>query len=179
MSKADLASCIVATIFLSFVTIILLILYLTLFKPHHPQISVTSITLPSYSLSNSTLTFTFSQFSSVTNPNRDVFSHYDSSLQLFYAGAQVGFMFIPAGHIDAGRTQHVAATFSVNSFRLSTPPPKMLDRTNAVMAMEMETRMEMAGRVRVLHLFTHHVLVKAECRVAVSVNDGSVLGFRC
>ncbi|KAE9606533.1 putative Late embryogenesis abundant protein, LEA-14 [Lupinus albus] len=178
-SRTNFASCVVATIFLSFIIIILLILYFTLFKPHHPHIAVTSITLPSYSLSNSTLTFTFYQYSSVTNPNRDVFSHFDSSFQLFFAGAQVGFLFIPAGHIDAGRTQHIAATFTVNSFHLSTPPPTILDPTNAVMAMEMETRMEMAGRVRVLHLFTHHVLVKAECRVAVSVTDGSVLGFRC
>lgn len=45
--------------------------------------------------------------------------------------------------------------------------------------MEIESKMEMAGRVRVLHFFSHHVEAKADCRVAVAISDGSVLGFHC
>ncbi|KAK7253088.1 hypothetical protein RIF29_37514 [Crotalaria pallida] len=186
-SRTNLASCVLATIFLIFIIIILLVLYFTLFKPQDPEIAVHSVRLPSFSSSNGTVTFTFSQSASVRNPNRYQFSHFDSSLQVFYSGYPVGFMFIPADSIDAGRTEHMVATFTVHPFPLSPPPQQMVvvdpnggvGRVGPMVAMEMESRLAMAGRVRVLHLFTHRVAVKADCRLAVSVTDGSVLGFRC
>ncbi|CAN0908840.1 hypothetical protein LINGRAHAP2_LOCUS25493 [Linum grandiflorum] len=45
--------------------------------------------------------------------------------------------------------------------------------------MEIESRIRMVGRVRVLNFFTHHVEAKSGCRVAIAVTDGSVLGFHC
>ena len=45
--------------------------------------------------------------------------------------------------------------------------------------MEIESRMELAGRVKVLNVLTHHVVAKSDCRVTVSIVDGSVLGFHC
>ncbi|CAL1386588.1 unnamed protein product [Linum trigynum] len=45
--------------------------------------------------------------------------------------------------------------------------------------MEIESMIRMAGRVRVLHFFTHYVEGKAACQVAISVTDGCVLGFHC
>ncbi|KAK7308930.1 hypothetical protein RJT34_05273 [Clitoria ternatea] len=167
-SRTNLASCFVATIFLIFLLLLLFILYFTLFKPHDPKIAISAVQLPSFSVTNSTVNFTFSQYVSVRNPNRGTFSHYDSSLQLLYYGNQVGFMFVPAAKIDAGRTQYMAATFTVQAFPVASGP-----------TMEIESRIEMAGRVRVLHLFSHHVEAKSQCRVAISVSDGSVLGFRC
>lgn len=110
-------------------------------------------------------------------------------------------MFIPAGKIAAGQTQYMAATFAVQSFPISTavgasavvgPPvtagggggfgggggwPSNGFRVGPTM--QIESRMDMAGRVRVLHFFTHHVNAKSGCRVDISVNDGSVLGFHC
>ncbi|KAK6116999.1 hypothetical protein DH2020_049243 [Rehmannia glutinosa] len=186
--RTNLASCIVATIFLIFLIIIALIIYFTLFKPKNPSLTVNAVQLPAFSAANSTVSFTFSQYVTVTNPNRAVFTHYDSSLQLIYAGRQVGFMFIPAGKIAAGRTQFMAATFSVQSFPVSVPGqpesagPTVTDGISGFRvgpSMEVESRMEMAGRVRVLHFFTHHVETRSECRVSVSVSDGSVLGFHC
>lgn len=101
-------------------------------------------------------------------------------------------MFIPAGKIDAGRTQYMAATFSVQSFPLgatatataaTSQGPTLTDGgVNGFRlgpTMEIESRLEMAGRVRVLHFFSHHVDSKADCRVAIAVGDGSVLGFHC
>ncbi|KAF7828131.1 Late embryogenesis abundant protein [Senna tora] len=152
--RTNLASCIVATIFLIFLIIVVLIVYFTVFKPQDPKISVSAIQLPSFAVSNGSVNFTFSQYSSVRNPNRAVFSHYDSSLQLLYSGTQVGFMFIPAGKIDSGRTIFMAASFSVQSFPLSTPastfgPPLAADGLNGPRigpTLEIESRMEMAGR---------------------------------
>ncbi|KAL3844468.1 hypothetical protein ACJIZ3_001871 [Penstemon smallii] len=183
--RTNLASCIVATIFLIFLIIIASILYFTIFKPKDPKITVNAVTLPSFSVINSSVNFTFSQYVTVTNPNRAVFTHYDSSLQLLHAGNQVGFMFIPAGKIAAGRTQFMAATFSVRSFPLSLsgqPQSVVTDGINGFRvgpSMEVESRIQLAGRVRVLHFFTHHVEAKSDCRVAVAVGDGSVLGFHC
>ncbi|KAG8363071.1 hypothetical protein BUALT_BualtUnG0007500 [Buddleja alternifolia] len=188
--RTNLASCIVATIFLIFIIIITLIVYFTIFKPKNPNITVAAVQLPAFSAANSTVNFTFSQYAAVTNPNRAVFSHYDSSLQLLYAGNQVGFMFIPAGKITAGRTEYMAATFSVQSFPISISSagqpesvgPTVTDGLSGFRvgpSMEVESRLEVGGRVRVLGIFTHHVEARAECRVAISVADGSVLGFHC
>ncbi|XP_028774753.1 uncharacterized protein LOC114731687 [Neltuma alba] len=184
--RTNLASCIVATIFLIFLVMVLLIVYFMVFKPQDPKISVSAIQLPSFSVSNASVNFTFSQYASVRNPNRASFSHYDSSLQLLYAGNQIGFMFIPAGKIEAGRTIFMAASFAVQSFPLSTPSsmgfptmPPGLNGPRIGPTMEIESRMEISGRVRVLHFFSHHVEAKADCRVAVSLSDGSVLGFHC
>ncbi|XP_027341161.1 uncharacterized protein LOC113854401 isoform X1 [Abrus precatorius] len=185
--RTNLASCVVATIFLIFIVIVILIVYYTVFKPQDPKIAVSAVQLPSFSVVNGTVNFTFSQYASVRNPNRAVFSHYDSSLQLIYSGSQVGFMFIPAGEIDAGRTQYMAATFSVQSFPLSAPArlgPTLANGDGVGFnyglrvepTMEIESKLEMAGRVRVLHFFSHHVQAKAGCRVAIAVTDGSVLG---
>ncbi|GLT78086.1 hypothetical protein SLA2020_496320 [Shorea laevis] len=203
--RTNLASCIVATIFLIFIVIIVFIVYFTVFKPKDPKISVNAVQLPSFSIANGTVNFTFSQYATVNNPNRAAFSHYDSTIQLFYSGSQVGFMFIPAGKIQAGQTQYMAATFAVQSFPLApkagagagagagaqevtvTGPIGLPYGFNgfpsngypAGPTMEIESRMHMAGRVRVLHFFTHHVEAKSECRVVIAVSGGSVLGFHC
>ncbi|XP_065858580.1 uncharacterized protein [Euphorbia lathyris] len=198
--RTNLASCIVASIFLIFVIIIILIVFFTVFKPKDPRISVNAVQLPSFSISNNTVNFTFSQYISVKNPNKAVFSHFDSTLQLLYSGSQVGFMFIPAGKIDSGNTQYMAASFSVQSFPLSNSPDAAVNVSpnfaqngfpggnsgnsgnsgfRVGPTMEIESRIQMAGRIRVLHVFTHHIEAKAECRVAIAVSDGSVLGFHC
>ncbi|KAL0016019.1 hypothetical protein SO802_003088 [Lithocarpus litseifolius] len=186
--RTNLASCIVATVFLIFVIIIIFIVYFTVFKPHDPKISVNAVNLPSFSVSynSSTVNFTFSQYVAVENPNKAAFTHYDSTLQLLYSGNRVGFMFIPAGTIDSGRTQYMAATFAVQSFPLVAPqtvssmgPVQGGGGYRVGPTMEIESKMEMAGRVRVLHIFTHHVDAKADCKVVIAVSDGSVLGFHC
>ncbi|KAK4382490.1 hypothetical protein Sango_2865900 [Sesamum angolense] len=186
--RPNFASCIVAAIFLIFLLIIPFALYFTIFKPKDPKLSVNAVQLPAFSIANSTINFTFSQYVTVNNPNRAVFTHYDSSLQLLYAGNQVGFMFIPAGKIGPGKTQYMAATFSVKSFPLSVSgqpqsagptPSDGLGGFRVGPSMEIESRLEMVGRVRVLHIFSHHVEATADCRVAVAVGDGSVLGLHC
>nr|XP_043625115.1 uncharacterized protein LOC122596571 [Erigeron canadensis] len=168
----NLASCIVATIFLIILAIALTITYFLVFKPKPPKISVDSVQFPTFSISNtnSTVNFTFFQFVSVTNPNRDSFTHYDSSLQLAYGNAPVGFIFIPAGKIEGGRTQHMSAKFSVADF----PVPEVGGTT-----MEVETKMKLVGRVRVLKVFTHRVESGVSCGVIIQVRTGSVLGLHC
>ncbi|XP_010676278.2 uncharacterized protein LOC104892140 [Beta vulgaris subsp. vulgaris] len=179
--RTTLASCIVATIFLIFLLIILFIVYFSIFKPKDPSISIVS--------------FTFSFYAAVKNPNRAIFTHFDSSLQLLYAGNQVGFMFIPAGKIAAGKSEFMAATFSVQSFPVSaTAAPVAGGNIPAVAGenipvtdgiervkptMELEMRMEMVGRVRALWVFSHHVETTSDCYVDVTISDGSVLGFHC
>ncbi|KAK0587453.1 hypothetical protein LWI29_023051 [Acer saccharum] len=200
--RTNLASCIVATIFLIFIVIVVLIVFFTVFKPKEPKISVSAVQLPSFSVGNNSVNFTFSQYVTVKNPNKAVFTHYDSTIQLIYSGSQVGFMFIPAGKIDAGQTKYMEATFAVQSFPISSSssaasaavvaPPTLggvygggfgLGGTNngyrVGPTMEIESRMDMAGRIRVLHFFTHQVKAKSGCRVELAVSDGSVLGFRC
>ncbi|CDY08379.1 BnaC09g12170D [Brassica napus] len=197
-NRTNLASCAVATVFLLFLLAVFLIVYFTVFKPKDPKIFVNAVQLPSFAVSNNTANFTFSQYVAIRNPNRAAFSHYDSSIQLLYSGNRVGFMFIPAGKIESGRTQYMAATFTVQSFPISPSSSSSAIATVSAAVvpdspampgygyasrvgptMEIESRMELAGRVKVLNVLTHHVVAKSDCRVTVSIVDGSVLGFHC
>lgn len=45
--------------------------------------------------------------------------------------------------------------------------------------MEIETKMKLVGRVRVLKVFTHRVESEVKCSVDVRVTDGSVLALHC
>ncbi|KAL4586159.1 hypothetical protein LXL04_010791 [Taraxacum kok-saghyz] len=184
--RTNLASCIVATIFLLLVAFGVAIVYFLLFKPKSPKIAVDSVQFPTFSISNGTVNFTFFQFVSVTNPNRDAFTHYDSSLQLAYSNAPVGFIFIPAGKIDGGHTQHMSAKFAVQAFPIPArqPPmtPEAIGGSELGMegpTMEIETRMKLVGRVRVLKIFTHRVDSAVNCGVVIEVRSGSVLGLHC
>ncbi|XP_015059565.1 uncharacterized protein LOC107005477 [Solanum pennellii] len=188
--RTNFASCICATVFLIFLIAGIVVAYFFLFKPKTPKIAVEAVRFPTFSVTNGTVNFTFFQYVSVTNPNRDEFTHYDSSLQLSYSGEPVGLVFIPAGKIDGGRTQHMSAKFDVQSYPL---PAKLkadvsggMIPTTAVNGfeaggptMEVETRMKLVGRVRVLKVFTHRVDSGVKCGVMIQVSSGSVLGVRC
>ncbi|KAF8379711.1 hypothetical protein HHK36_029156 [Tetracentron sinense] len=183
--RTNLASCILATTFLIFICTVILVVFFYVFKPKDPKMAVNAVHLPTFSISNAAVNFTFSQYVSIRNPNRAVFTHYDSCLQLLYSGSQVGFMFIPAGNIDAGRTQYVSAKLSVDPFPFNTRSnwgPTLTGGVNGFPVgptLQIESRMRMAGRVRVLYFFTHHVVARAGCSVAIAVSDGSVLAFHC
>ncbi|KAJ0964913.1 hypothetical protein J5N97_026051 [Dioscorea zingiberensis] len=169
-SKTNLASCFVAAAFLILLISTVAIVFFILFRPRDPTISVSAVQLPGgFSGGNGTVSFTFSQYAAVRNPNRDAFSHYDSTLQLVYGGSQVGFMFIPAGEIGGGRTQYMAASFAVDKLPMAAGGGSV----------EMESKMRMKGRIRVLRFFTHPVETVKGCRVGVESRDGSVIGFRC
>ncbi|WOK97242.1 hypothetical protein Cni_G05950 [Canna indica] len=173
--RTNLASCLLATAFLLLVAAAASVALFVLFRPRDPEIQVSAVQLPGFAAANGTLRFTFNQYATVRNPNRAAFSHYDSTLQLAYAGSPVGVVFIPAGQIAGGRTQQVTASFAVDALPLpATPPPP-----GAAAAIEVDSRMRVKGRVRVLRFFTHHVEATAGCRVAALAADGSVIGFRC
>lgn len=159
--------------------------YFFLFKPKPPLIAVNAVQFPTFSVANGTVDFEFFQFVTVTNPNRDEFSHYDSSLQLVYSGEPVGTVFIPAGRIGGRGRQKMSAKFDLQKYPL--PPPSRAaigggEAVGGVVAggtMEIETRMKLVGRVRVLRVFMHRVESRVKCGVAIEVTRGTVLGVRC
>ncbi|KAG2240358.1 hypothetical protein Bca52824_090848 [Brassica carinata] len=192
----NLASCAVAAIFIVFAIIAAVTVYLTVFRPRDPEISVTNVNVPSFSVANSSVSFSYSQLSSVRNPNRAAFSHYNNRIQLFYYGNRIGFIFVPAGEIEPGQTKKMAADFSVDSFPLASSASRvsagdfqrpgsgfgtglMGEESRAGSTVEIESRLEMAGRVRVLGLFTHQIAAKCNCRIAISTVDGSIVAVRC
>lgn len=196
--RTNLASCVVATLFLLFLAAAAAVVYFLVFKPKPPKIAVDAVQFPTFSVTNGTVNFTFFQYVTVTNPNRDVFTHYDSSLQLVSSGQSVGLVFIPAGRIDGGGAQHMSAKFNVQSYPL---PAAVAAKVSALSSststeiggggvvgvgptsggptMEIETRMKLVGRVRVLKVFTHRVESGVKCGVMIEVSRGSVLGIRC
>lgn len=183
--RTNLASCAVATVFLLAIAAASVAVYFFLFKPKPPLIAVNAVQFPTFSVSNGTVNFEFFQFVTVTNPNRDEFSHYDSSLQLVYSGDPVGTVFIPAGTIGGGARQRMSAKFDLQKYPLPPPARAAIDGDpvggGAVAGgtMEIETLMKLVGRVRVLKVFMHRVESKVKCGVAVEVTRGTVLGVRC
>uniref|UniRef100_A0ACD5TK65 Uncharacterized protein n=1 Tax=Avena sativa TaxID=4498 RepID=A0ACD5TK65_AVESA len=195
-STSAAVSCVVAALFLLLAAAGAATALFLLFRPRAPAIAVTAVQLPYFSSSNGTVTFTFQQLASVRNPNRAPLAHYDSSLRVGYAGSEVGSMYIPAGHIDGGRTQFMAASFSVPAFPFapssssspdiitvaaSGPSPAIaaVERQQAPPVIEVDSLLVMKGRVTVLGVLTHHVEAVKLCRIGVSPMDGRVLGFRC
>lgn len=86
------------------------------------------------------------------------------------------------------------ATFSVQSFPLSNSQISAADfqRSGSVVGtglaevdnragstVEIESKLEMAGRVRVLGLFSHRIAARSNCRIAISTSDGSIVAVRC
>ncbi|KAL8494913.1 hypothetical protein ACS0TY_019177 [Phlomoides rotata] len=183
--RTNLASCAVATVFLLAIAAAAVAVYLFIFKPKPPVIAVNAVQFPTFSVSNGTVDFEFFQFVTVTNPNRDEFSHYDSSLQLVYSGDPVGVVFIPAGTIGGGGRQKMSAKFDLQKYPLPPPAKAAIGGVDAVGdvaqggTMEIETRMKLVGRVRVLKVFMHRVESKVKCGVAIEATRGTVLGLRC
>ncbi|CAA2965356.1 Late embryogenesis abundant, LEA-14 [Olea europaea subsp. europaea] len=194
--STNLASCVAATVFLLSIVAGAVAVYFFLFKPKPPKIAVDAVQFPAFSVTNGTVNFEFFQFVTVTNPNRDEFSHYDSSLQLVYSGEPMGLVFIPAGRIGGGGSQKMSAKFDVQKYPLPTPAKAVVsggdgglgfDNSNSfsnggILAgntMEIETRMKLVGRVRVLKVFTHKVDSGVRCGVIIEVTRGTVLGVHC
>ncbi|XP_013712471.2 uncharacterized protein LOC106416178 [Brassica napus] len=190
----NLASCAVAAVFIVFAIIAAVTVYLTVFRPRDPEISVTNVKVPSFSVANSSVSFSYSQLSSVRNPNRAAFSHYNNRIELFYYGNRIGFIFIPAGEIEPGQTKRMDASFSVDSFPLASSSASRVsaadfqrpgsglvvgEESRAGSTVEIESKLEMSGRVRVLGLFTHRIAAKCNCRIAISTVDGSIVAVRC
>lgn len=88
----------------------------------------------------------------------------------------------------------MAANFSVDSFPLVSSASRISaadfqrsgfgtglvgEESRAGSTVEIESKLEMAGRVRVLGLFTHQIAAKCNCRIAISTVDGSIVAVRC
>ncbi|KZV15081.1 hypothetical protein F511_37483 [Dorcoceras hygrometricum] len=187
--RTNLASCVVATVFLLAITAAAVAVYFFVFKPKQPVIAVNAVQFPTFSISNGTVNFEFFQYLTVKNPNRDEFSHYDSSLQLVYSGQPVGLVFIPAGRIGGGGSQKISAKFDLQKYPLASPTRAAIGESSDGVPvggfaadgtpMEIETRMKLVGKVRVLKVFMHRVISGVKCEVMIEPTRGTVLGVRC
>ncbi|CAM0880565.1 unnamed protein product [Alopecurus aequalis] len=179
---SPLASCLLAAVFLLLAGGGAAAALFLLFRPRPPDIAVSAVRLPSFAAANGTVAFTFEQLATVRNPNRAPLAHFDSSLRVAYAGGEIGAIYIPAGLIDSGSTKHLTASFAVQAFPAATPQPLQIAAQQpaaAAAVMEVDSLLEVKGRVKMLGILTHRVQASKVCRVGVSPMDGRVLGFRC
>lgn len=193
--SSNFASCVVGAIFVVFIVIIMLILFFSLFKAKDPNIIINAVQLPNFHVSSassatglnpsaeeSTVNFTISVYLTVKNPNRGTFNYYDSNLDLNYRGDQIGFMVLPAGRVMAQSSRFMAVTLSVQPFLVATAVGSARNPDTVgvgVGVLPINTKLKMAGRVRVLHFFTHHVQASADCEIRIESDDGSVRSFHC
>ncbi|KAL9245420.1 hypothetical protein vseg_019078 [Gypsophila vaccaria] len=179
------SSCILTTSVVLFFVLTVALTSFMLLRPQHPTISVTSIKLSSFTLRDSTANFTFFQYTALRNPNRFAFSHHSSFFQLISSSSgPLGFTYIPAGDIPARLTRYITATFVVKSFPVASEEAvSAVAESGSVVGpgptMELETRIELVGSVKVMQVFEHHVQKSVKCRISVLANDGSILGYHC
>lgn len=188
--SSNFASCVVGAIFVVFIVIIMLILFFSLFKAKDPNIIINAVQLPNFHVSvssatglnpnaqESTVNFTISVYLTVKNPNRGAFNYYDSNLDLNYRGDQIGFMVLPAGKVMPQSSRFMAVTLSVQPF-LAAAAVGSARNPDTVGFLPINTKLKMAGRVRVLHFFTHHAQASADCEIRIESDDGSVRSFHC
>ncbi|KAK9749521.1 hypothetical protein RND81_02G131700 [Saponaria officinalis] len=184
-ASKTLPSCILTTSFVLFLALTVTITTFILLWPQHPTISVTSIKLSSFTLHDSTANFTFFQYTALRNPNRYAFSHHSSFFQLISSSSgPLGFAYIPAEDIPARLTRYISATFVVKSFLVADEEGvTAVAESGSVVGpgptMELETRVELVGSVKVMQVFERRVQKGVRCRVSVLATDGSLLGYHC
>ncbi|KAJ4799748.1 hypothetical protein LUZ62_050994 [Rhynchospora pubera] len=77
--RSNLASCAATTAFLLLVAVAAIALFI-LFHPHNTTIVLSAVQLPGFASAIGSASFTFAQLAAIRKPNRNMLSHYDSSL---------------------------------------------------------------------------------------------------
>ncbi|XP_021757476.1 uncharacterized protein LOC110722514 [Chenopodium quinoa] len=163
---------------------ILISLYIN-YKPRHLSLSIYNVQIPTFigSYSGSTVSFILSFEGTVSNPTRSDFSYSSSTADVFYAGKQVGSLFIPGRFVAAGLENVMEASINVNPVPLSTVGlgyiPVMYGLKRAPKpTIEVELRMKIVGRKSQSWFFDRHVWT-VNCRIGIVILDGSLLYVSC
>lgn len=162
------------------VVLILLILALTVFKAKRPVPTVNSLSLDHLDFDLDIprlqvhLNITLRVHLSIKNPNKVGFSYTNSSALLKYKADQViGQVPIPAGKIKSDGTTPMNLTLTVMADRLLSDSNVYSDVISGTLPLTTYTRIK--GKVRILKLFTIHLVSYSTCDLTINVRGGGSL----
>ncbi|KAL1556235.1 hypothetical protein AAHA92_11886 [Salvia divinorum] len=162
-------------------SLIILLLAFTVFKPRHPVITVNSIAVSdlnfSFDVARLGVRFNLSLDTNVTarNPNRVGFRYADSSAVLRFRGGDVGEVPIPAGEIGAGETRNLDLTLVLMTDRLIFDSDFYAEAFSGTL--RFETFIRMAGKVRVV--FDIRVVSYTSCDLDIRLATRTVSNQTC
>ncbi|XP_042491641.1 uncharacterized protein LOC122071371 [Macadamia integrifolia] len=179
-SKAFLCLAVIVGLLLLAI-LLLLILSFTVFKPKDPIISINWVSVEGVSVSiapmNSYLNLTLLMDTSVTNPNKVGFKYGDSSAWLYYRGQVVGEVPIAAGDVSSGGTVEMIMPLTLMAEQLLSNPYLYSDVISGTLPLSTYTRID--GKVYILNMFKHHLVVYSSCIVVVNLRNATVIDSEC
>lgn len=135
------------------------------------------VTLPAVSVQ---LNLTFDLVVRVRNPNPVAFRHGPATTSLYYRGAAVAYVEVPAGTMPSRGSALLEMNMTVQADRVVAAAgiagliADVLDGE-----MEFEARNEIPGTVVFLRFIKRHIVARAVCRVVVGVADAKVRRQEC
>ncbi|KAL4368049.1 hypothetical protein GQ457_05G028250 [Hibiscus cannabinus] len=168
---------------LLFITVLIVILIFTVFKPRNPVITIHSVALSNLKfaldlarlrvLFNATLDVDLS----IKNSNKVGFKYADSAAYLNYRGQKIGEAPLPAGKISADGTAPMNLSVTIMADRLISDS-KFFDDVSSG-ELPLNTFAEVSGKVNVLNQIKFHAVSSASCDVLVFLSNATVGDQSC
>ncbi|XP_050382866.1 uncharacterized protein LOC126799662 [Argentina anserina] len=164
--------------------LILVILWLTVFKAKDPKMTVNSVVLRSlqagFDINKATVdvNITIDVDATVKNPNKVGMKYHNSTASLNYRGVMVGEVPIGAGEISAGETMPMGVTLTVMVDRFLGKTSELLPDVAAGL-IPFNTVTKISGKVTILGIFKIHVTSTSSCDFNVYVGSKTVGDQKC
>lgn len=162
--------------------LILLVLFLTVFKVKDPKITLNYVTIrglqgvnPSNPLPNTNLTLIADV--SVKNPNIASFNFKNATTEIYYENVLIGEAQIPEGNAKAKKTFEMKVDIDFMLEKISGVPRLAGDlRTGSLLLI---TKTSIRGRVEIIDIVKKTIGVKMDCSSTVVIADQTVQDQKC
>jgi hypothetical protein len=175
--------CGITTAVILAILIIILVLSFTVFKAKDPVITVTGVSLKSFSFSTDPSLTTFKLDValhlnvSVHNPNVASFKYKNSSTYLSYRGREVGSAPIPAGSVGAKKTVKLQTDLDIQALQIVMTANLTSDLQAGVIPIS--THAAIAGKLNIVNIFKHHAISTSDCNANIMVANQTLGAFDC
>lgn len=166
------------------VAIVIIALSQTIFKFRDPDITLSEVRFSgvkvdySKPLSPASVNASLSANMNVYNPNHYNFKFTNSTIHVVYHDVMVGNISMPAGELQPGKSVALPALVTVGSLNLGSSMSNLYQdvvKNQLPFAM----RVDIPGRVNVVHLFKHDVVLEYHCDVTFWVGNSSMKDYLC
>lgn len=166
------------------VAIVIIALSQTIFKFRDPDITLSEVRFSgvkvdySKPLSPASVNASLSANMNVYNPNHYNFKFTNSTIHVVYHDVMVGNISMPAGELQPGKSVALPALVTVGSLNLGRSMSNLYQdfgKNQLPFAM----RVDIPGRVNVVHFFKHDVVLEYHCDVTFWVGNSSMKDYLC
>lgn len=166
------------------VAIVTIALSQTIFKFRDPDITLSEVRFSgvkvnySLPLSPSSVNASLSANMNVYNPNHYTFKFTNSTIHVVYHDVNVGNISMPAGELRPGKAEALPALVTVGSLNLGSSMSNLYQdfiQNELPFAMNVN----IPGRVNVVHLFKHDVVLEYHCDVTFWVRNATMKDYLC